>query len=122
MFGLGMTHLLVIFVVALVVFGPEELPKVMRSAGAMMKTFNRIAGDFRKQFDDAIHQAEKELDLQETRSMLQNAMEDVPRSADKAIVGKDSNLNPAAERGAESELTSVTAKDARFNAETSSNQ
>ncbi|MER9408114.1 twin-arginine translocase TatA/TatE family subunit [Mesorhizobium caraganae] len=36
----------VIFVVALVVFGPEELPKVMRSPGAMMKTFNRIAGDF----------------------------------------------------------------------------
>ncbi|MER9036707.1 twin-arginine translocase TatA/TatE family subunit [Mesorhizobium sp. M0924] len=46
MFGFGITHLVVIFVVALVVFGPEELPKVMRSPGAMMKTFNRIAGDF----------------------------------------------------------------------------
>ncbi|MES0114387.1 twin-arginine translocase TatA/TatE family subunit [Mesorhizobium sp. C277A] len=33
MFGFGITHLVVIFVVALVVFGPEELPKVMRSPG-----------------------------------------------------------------------------------------
>ncbi|ESW68146.1 Sec-independent protein translocase protein TatB [Mesorhizobium sp. M0924] len=107
MFGLGMTHLVVIFVVALVVFGPEELPKVMRSAGAMMKTFNRIAGDFRKQFDDAVRQAEKELDLQETRSVLKNSMESVSQSADKAIEGKDNDRNPAAEQSADSKLAST---------------
>ncbi|WP_352536343.1 MULTISPECIES: twin-arginine translocase TatA/TatE family subunit [unclassified Mesorhizobium] len=33
MFGFGIPHLVVIFVVALVVFGPEELPKVMHRQG-----------------------------------------------------------------------------------------
>jgi len=73
MFGLGWDHLVVIFVVALVVFGPGELPSVMRSLGATMKAVNRYVGDFRRQFDDAMREAEKELDLEETRSKLQDA-------------------------------------------------
>ncbi|MER9953066.1 twin-arginine translocase TatA/TatE family subunit [Mesorhizobium sp. M0047] len=110
MFGFGFDHLVIIFLVAMVVFGPEELPKAMRSAGTMMKTFNRIGGDFRKQFDDAIRQAEKELDVEETRTMVQNAVENVPRSADKVMAGKDSGPDPLAERKAELELKSVATK------------
>ncbi|MBN9217809.1 MAG: twin-arginine translocase TatA/TatE family subunit [Mesorhizobium sp.] len=79
MFGLGWDHLVVIFVVAMVVFGPGELPNVMRSLGATMKTVNRYVGDFRKQFDDAMREAEKELDLEETRSKLQDAATSVAR-------------------------------------------
>lgn len=85
MFGLGWDHLVVIFVVAMVVFGPGELPNVMRSLGATMKTVNRYVGDFRKQFDDAMREAEKELDLEETRSKLQDAASSVAQDAGTAV-------------------------------------
>ncbi|PLT99057.1 twin-arginine translocase TatA/TatE family subunit [Sinorhizobium medicae] len=41
MFGIGLTELVVIVVVALIVLGSKELPKAMRSAGAMLRTLNR---------------------------------------------------------------------------------
>ncbi|MGX7872589.1 Sec-independent protein translocase protein TatB [Mesorhizobium sp. ORM6] len=88
MFGLGWDHLVVIFVVALVVFGPGELPNVMRSLGATMKTVNRYLGDFRRQFDDAMREAEKELDLEETRSKLQDAASSV-QDASGAAAAKE---------------------------------
>lgn len=91
MFGLGWDHLVVIFVVALVVFGPGELPSVMRSLGATMKTVNRYLGDFRRQFDDAMREAEKELDLEETRSKLQQAVNSVPQDAGGIAVTKESS-------------------------------
>lgn len=76
MFGIGGTELLVIVVVALIVFGPKELPKAMRSAGAMMRTMNRISGDFRKQFDQALREAERELEIEETRKSVETAIKD----------------------------------------------
>ncbi|MDA8424033.1 MAG: twin-arginine translocase TatA/TatE family subunit, partial [Nitrospiraceae bacterium] len=36
MFGLGIGELLVIFVIALVVFGPKKLPEIGRSVGRAM--------------------------------------------------------------------------------------
>jgi len=89
MFGLGWDHLVVIFVVAMVVFGPGELPNVMRSLGATMKTVNRYVGDFRRQFDDAMREAEKELDLQETRAKLRDAASSVTQDAGATEVAKE---------------------------------
>ncbi|WP_171026482.1 Sec-independent protein translocase subunit TatA/TatB [Mesorhizobium comanense] len=89
MFGLGWDHLVVIFVVAMVVFGPGELPNVMRSLGATMKTVNRYVGDFRRQFDDAMREAEKELDLEDTRAKLRNAGSSVTQDAGTTEVAKE---------------------------------
>ncbi|KAA3451465.1 hypothetical protein C7I87_06770 [Mesorhizobium sp. SARCC-RB16n] len=89
MFGLGWDHLVVIFVVALVVFGPGELPNVMRSLGTTMKTVNRYLGDFRRQFDDAMREAEKELDLEEARSKHQEAASSVPQDTGGAAIAKE---------------------------------
>lgn len=86
MFGLGWDHLVVIFVVALVVFGPGELPNVMRSLGRTMRTVNKVTGDLRKQFEDAVRDAEKELDLKDARAAIQDAMSGAMPSADRPVV------------------------------------
>ncbi|NGO55083.1 Sec-independent protein translocase protein TatB [Allomesorhizobium camelthorni] len=78
MFGIGGIELLVIVVVALIVFGPKELPKAMRSAGAMMRTINRVSGEFRSQFDQALREAERELEIEETRKSMEAAIRDTP--------------------------------------------
>ena len=78
MFGIRGIELVVIVVVALIVFGPKELPKAMRSAGAMMRTINRVSGEFRSQFDQALREPERELEIDETRNSMEAAIKDTP--------------------------------------------
>jgi len=48
MFGtLGGPELFLIFVVALIVFGPRKLPEIGKSLGKMMAEFRKASNDFR---------------------------------------------------------------------------
>src|SRR5512134_795369 len=58
MFDIGWSELLVIAVVAIVVVGPRELPKLMRTFGYYAGKLRRAAAEFRRQFDDAMREAE----------------------------------------------------------------
>jgi Tat protein translocase TatB subunit len=52
MFGIGMTELLVIFVIALLVLGPKRLPDLARSLGRGLAEFRRASTDIRREFMD----------------------------------------------------------------------
>ena len=54
MFGIGMTELLVILVVALIVFGPTKLPELARSLGRAMAEFRRASTDLRQTLREAV--------------------------------------------------------------------
>ena len=53
-------HLIVIFVVALVVFGPEKLPELARNLGKVMAEFRRATGDLRSTFEGHLRDIERE--------------------------------------------------------------
>ena len=57
MFEVGWLELLVIAVVLIVVVGPKDLPGMLRTFGRVTTQLRRMAGDFRKQFDDALREA-----------------------------------------------------------------
>ena len=57
MFDIGFSELLVIAVVALIVIGPERLPKVARTLGAMLGRMQRYVNDVKADI-----QREMELD------------------------------------------------------------
>ncbi len=58
MFDIGWTELLVIAVVAIVVIGPKDLPRAMRTVGQWTTKVKRMAGDFQRQFNEAVREAE----------------------------------------------------------------
>ena len=58
MFEIGWTEMLVITVVMIVVVGPKDLPKMLRTIGGMAAKVRSIAGDFQRQFNEALKEAE----------------------------------------------------------------
>ena len=60
MFDIGWTELLLIAVVAIVVIGPKDLPRAMRTVGQWTTRVRRMAGDFQRQFNEAVREAELE--------------------------------------------------------------
>jgi TatA/E family protein of Tat protein translocase len=60
---LSIPHLIVIFVVALVVFGPEKLPELARNFGKVMAEFRRATGDLRTTFEGHLRDLEREAEI-----------------------------------------------------------
>jgi sec-independent protein translocase protein TatB len=56
-------HLVIIFVVVLVVFGPEKLPELARNIGKIMGEFRRATGDLQHTFEDHLRDIERESSL-----------------------------------------------------------
>src|SRR5689334_6596499 len=77
MFEVGWSELLVIAVVMIVDVGPKDLPNMLRTFGKTTAKLRAMAGDFQKQFNEALKEAE---------------LDDVKKSVD-ALKG----LNPATE-------------------------
>lgn len=69
MFEIGWLELLVIAVVLIVVVGPKDLPAMLRTFGRTTSQLRRMAGDFRRQVDDALREAE----LDEIRKTVADA-------------------------------------------------
>jgi sec-independent protein translocase protein TatB len=60
MFDIGYTELLVIAIVALVVIGPKDLPRVMRTVGQWVGRARGMARHFRSGLDTMMREAELE--------------------------------------------------------------
>ena len=50
--------MLLVAVVAIIVVGPKDLPGMLRTFGKTVKKLRSMAGDFQRQFDDALKEAE----------------------------------------------------------------
>ena len=73
MFDIAWSELFVIMVVALVVVGPKDLPKLMRTAGQWASRARAMADQFRRSFDEMARHAE----LDELRNQV-NQLKNTP--------------------------------------------
>jgi TatA/E family protein of Tat protein translocase len=70
---LSIPHLIIVFIVALVVFGPEKLPELARNLGKIMGEFRRATGDLRSTFEGHLRDLEREADQRRMRDESQIA-------------------------------------------------
>jgi sec-independent protein translocase protein TatB len=92
MFDMGFTEMLVIAVVALVVLGPEKLPKVAKQAGAWIGKLQRYVSDVKSDIN-------RQMELEELRK-LQTEVSD-------AAKGLESSINSSVS-SAQTELNSLS--------------
>lgn len=57
---LSIPHLIIIFVVALIIFGPDKLPELARNLGKLMAEFRRTTTDLRGTFETHLRDLERE--------------------------------------------------------------
>lgn len=60
MFDIGASELLVVVVVAILVIGPKDMPRAMRTAGRCIGKVRRVSAHFRSGIDTMIREAEME--------------------------------------------------------------
>lgn len=81
---LSIPHLIIIFVVALVVFGPEKLPELARNLGKVMAEFRRATGDLRTTFEGHLQDLERETDQRRIGGGPASAAPGLPAAATPA--------------------------------------
>ncbi len=77
MFDIGFSELLLIAIVALIVIGPERLPKVARTLGHLFGRMQRYVNDVKADIS-------REMELDELKKM-QSSMEDAARSFQSSV-------------------------------------
>jgi sec-independent protein translocase protein TatB len=87
MFDIGFSELMVIAVVALLVIGPERLPKVARTAGHMFGRLQRYVNDVKADI-------QREMELDELRK-LRSQFEDAARSVQDSVQEVDKEVRAA---------------------------
>src|SRR5579864_433381 len=57
---LSIPHMIVVFVIVLVVFGPQKLPELARGLGKLMAEFRKASTDFRSAFEEEMRDLERQ--------------------------------------------------------------
>jgi len=92
MFDVGFSEMLVIGLVALIVIGPERLPRVARTIGILAGRLQRYVADVKADIN-------REVELEELRKMkdsVQQAATNIENSVQSELGKTESDLNAAA--------------------------
>ncbi|AWN47853.1 twin-arginine translocase subunit TatB [Methylobacterium terrae] len=110
MFDMSWGEVMLIGGVALVVIGPKDLPKALRTVGQVTARLKRMAGEFQSQFSEAMREAEldevrREVEginrsvssatttgfnpVQTIRNEIKGAVDGVPKPAAQGMPGAD---------------------------------
>lgn len=97
MFDVGASELLMIAVVAIVVIGPKDMPRALRTAGRWVAQVRRVSGHFRSGIETMIREAEMEELERKWREQNAQIMAAHPDSGDDFDADGASSASASAE-------------------------
>ncbi|MFN4125472.1 Sec-independent protein translocase protein TatB [Pannonibacter indicus] len=107
MFDIGWAELMVIACVAIIVVGPKDLPRMLRTFGQIVGKARRMANEFQSTFNDAIREAERQADIDDMRKAADaaanfNPLGDLKKAieGDRAAGKEAASQAPAADAAA----------------------
>ena len=121
MFGVDFSEMIVIAIVALVVIGPERLPKVARAAGLLFgraqRYVNGVKSDLRREMQlDELRQLKSEMQAsaRELKDGIAQELQSVRESAEQSARGESlSDRGTAAPSAAQTSVPASPADSAR---------
>ena len=95
MFDLSLTKLLILAVIALVVFGPNELPKIAAQAGRALRDLRRIAEGAKADLREGLGPEFQDFDFEDLnpRRFVQKHLFDEPVNAASPVAGEMANAS-----------------------------
>jgi len=84
---LSVPHMIVVFLVVLVVFGPQKLPELARSLGKLMAEFRKASTDFKSAFEEEMRDLERQARVAELRK--KNAEADAAEARAKELASSE---------------------------------
>lgn len=89
--SIGMPELIVIFVIALIIFGPRKLPELGRSLGKGINEFRRASNELKTTFEEEVRiEEQRDKERQRTSTPVQ------PRPTDDPVVPRHSGDSASA--------------------------
>ena len=77
---LGFQELLIIFVIALLVFGPKKLPELGKSLGKGLREFKKATEDLKSNWEDQVREVEEP--IKETVKDIENTGQEMTTAFD----------------------------------------
>ena len=89
MFDIGWTELLVIACVAVIVVGPKDLPRMLRTLGQTLGKMRKLSREFQSTFNDALREAEQQADIADMKKQVEAAANFNPLGDIKQSIEED---------------------------------
>ena len=109
---LSVPHMIVVFVVVLVVFGPKKLPELARGLGKLMAEFRKASTDFKSAFEEEMRDLERQALLAERKKAAEAVAAGAAEPAQPATVADSSEpeapVNQASQSAAAAETPVIT--------------
>lgn len=89
MFGnIGPTELILIFVIALLVFGPRKLPEIGKTVGKALREFRKASEDIKAKIEEEIQASEITELNKEIKAEVKSLQDEIKKDATEDETGK----------------------------------
>ncbi|MCY4108779.1 MAG: Sec-independent protein translocase protein TatB, partial [Chloroflexi bacterium] len=114
MFGIGAFELFAILVIAMIILGPDRLPRAMGKVGGWIRELRRLTREFRAEFDEEIKLLQGELEtIREEAELTRQELEEIRSDIETSMTEVQEDLQQAGEEmkeelaGAEQDVRAV---------------
>lgn len=111
MFDIGFSELLVVFVVGLIILGPERLPTAAKTAGLWVRKIKRSIQSVQSEINAQLDQEEMQRKIKETNERIMRESAQLEQSMSSPVPGQNEVPKPAHEEAAVSASSTASQPD-----------